>query len=80
MEDVFTKYFWDEKGILFFTHFRNKYAVRQIEIWKDRTIYLSLENPILDGSILYDQSLDDLEVNEKDFIAREEFENEWDKQ
>lgn len=80
MKNVYTKYFWNERGVLFFSHFQDDYAVRQIEIWKDKTLYLSKENPSQYESMLYDGKFDELELEDTEFIAREIFEKEWNKQ
>lgn len=77
MKDLFIKKYWDEEEILFLLHFHNNEAVRQIEVFKGKTVYLSLDNPIQGDSMLYDQSFNDLEVNDSDFISKEEFESEW---
>ena len=38
------------------------------------------ENPYQEGSMLYDQSVDELELNDSDFITKEEFNKAWNKQ
>ncbi|MCG2613313.1 hypothetical protein LZZ85_03440 [Terrimonas sp. NA20] len=71
------KKYWAEGQTLFFVHFRDGNAVRQIEATSRRTVYLTLENPVDGESTLYDQHLDDLCAGPKDFITAEEFERAW---
>ena len=77
VEEIFTKYFWDEEKILFYSHFQNNYAVRQIEVYTDKVVFLSEENPFQGESMLYDGKYEDLEISENQFITREEFEDIW---
>ena len=48
--------------------------MRQIEITDKGKIFLSLDSPIKGESILYDQSINDLDLNADDFMTRLEFE------
>jgi hypothetical protein len=80
MSDLFTRYFWSEYNVLFLTHFSNNYAVRQIEVWQDKTLYLSEGNVYQDDSMLYDGKYDELDLKDTEFITHEEFEKEWAKQ
>jgi hypothetical protein len=80
MKNIYTKYFWDEERVTFFSHFRDDFAVRQIEIWKDKTLYLSEENPNQEGSMLYDGRFDELDLTDTEFISQEEFEKVWNQQ
>lgn len=77
MKELFIKKYWNEEDILFYIHFQNENAVRQIEITDKGKIYLTLENPQQGESMLYDQSINDLDVNHSDFISKEEFEKQW---
>jgi hypothetical protein len=73
MEEVFVKKYWTEDKVLFYLHFLNGQAVEQIEITTDDKVFLSLNKPNHGESMLYDQSLDELDLDEKDFITKEEF-------
>lgn len=77
MKEKFVKKYWSEDDILFYIHFIDGIAIRQIEISGKSRIYLSLDNPIVNESMLYDQNIEDLELNENDFISKEEFEKKW---
>lgn len=77
MEEKFVKKYWSEEGILFYIHFVNDFAIRQIEMSEENKIHLSQDNPMVNESMLYDQSMQDLELNENDFISRHEFEKAW---
>lgn len=77
MENIFVKKYWEEEKILFFLHFQDGEAVRQIEVTDLGNTYLSLDFPVVDGSMLYDQLLSELELSNDDFITEEEFNNHW---
>lgn len=77
MTDVFIKKYWDEEETLFYLHFQNGFAVRQIEISPKGKLYLSSESPTSDSSMLYDQSLEELELDASDYITKDEFEIVW---
>lgn len=77
MKEVFIKKYWDEEDILFYLHFQNGEAVRQIEITANSKIFLSLNNSIQGDSMLYDQTLESLDIDEKDFITKQEFDTVW---
>lgn len=79
MKEQFLKKYWAEEHILFFVHFRDGKAIRQIEATSERKVFLTIENPVDGDSILYDQHLDDLGAGPKDFITEEEFERAWNK-
>ena len=68
MEEVFVKKYWDEEDVLFYLHFQNGEAIRQVEIKSTLTVKLTSSNPSNGDSMLYDQSLDDLDLKESDFI------------
>jgi hypothetical protein len=80
MKEIFIKKHWYEEDTLFYMHFQDGRAVRQIEISPSGIKYLSLKNPVQGESALYDQSLDDLELDQEDFISENEFETAWKKQ
>lgn len=77
MENTFIKKLWTESNIVFYLHFQDGVAIRQIEISEQGSIYLSASNPIEGDSMLYDQSLDELELLTYDFITEQEFELVW---
>jgi len=67
MKEVFVKKYWDEEDILFYLHFQNGEAIAQVEITPEGRAFLSLENPGLD-------------LEDKDFITKEEFYRIWNEQ
>jgi hypothetical protein len=79
MKDQFIKKYWAEENTLFYLHFHNAHAVRQIEVTPDKKVYLSEREPDADDTTLYDQSINDLELESKDFITQNEFEQVWSK-
>lgn len=80
MQELFVKKFWGEENIWFYIHFQNEEAVRQIECDPKGKIFLTLENPQKGESMLYDQSITELDLEDSDFITKEEFEKEWNNQ
>lgn len=77
MKEKYLKKYWPEEQILFYVHFVDGKAVRQIE-WTIRgKMFLTTEEPVQGDSILYDQHLDDLGAAPADFITAEEFERVW---
>lgn len=80
MKEFFVKKYWDEEDVLFYIHFLNGEAVRQIEETSRDRVLLTSENPLQGESMLYDQSLDELELNKSDFITEEEFNKAWNEQ
>lgn len=79
MKEDFIKKYWDEDDILFYIHFQDDYAVRQLEIKLDEKIHLTLEEPINEEYMLYDQKFSDLDLEKDDFITKEEFNLAWHK-
>lgn len=77
MKEIFIKKYWDEENILYYLHFVNGEAIRQIEITPITKLLLTMDNPIKGNSLLYDQSLDELELKDSDFITEEDFNNIW---
>ena len=77
MKQTYIKKYWQDEGILFFLHFQDEMAIRQIETSALGKKLLTLNNPIDGESVLYDQNLKDLDLREEDFITQEEFEAEW---
>jgi len=77
MQEIFVKKYWKEEDIMFYIHFQNDEAVRQIEITSRRKVLLTLDNPQQERSMLYDQSLSDLDLQESDFITEKEFNKAW---
>jgi hypothetical protein len=77
MKEVFVKKHWPEDNILFYIHFQDGKAVRQIEVSPNGKKHLSVENPTDGDSMLYDQGFETLDLEEKDLISKEEFEKSW---
>lgn len=77
MKEVFVKKHWDEEDVLFYLHFQNGEAIRQVEITPTSNLKLSTSKPLNGSSMLYDQSLDELDLKESDFITEEEFNKIW---
>ena len=78
--DVYVRKYWEEEDILYFIHFQNGHALRQIEQHPEQeTLYLSLDDPD-DAAHLADQPLEELEISIADHISKEEFETAWQKQ
>ena len=77
MSEIFLKKYWEEGEILFYMHFQDGWAQRQIEISPEGTKFLSLVNWKKGGPMLYDGKLDKLELDGNEFIAKEEFEKAW---
>jgi hypothetical protein len=77
IKNIFIKKYWDEEDVLFFLHFQNGKAIKQIEITPASKLLLTLNNPLSGSSMLYDQSLDELDLIESDFITEEEFNKAW---
>ena len=77
MKEIFIKKYWHEEDVLFYLHFQNEEVIEQVEITPKGNVFLSLENPRENTSLLYDQSLDELDLEEKDFITKEEFYRIW---
>lgn len=78
MEERFIKKYWDDEKITFFIHFENQVAVRQIELFDDgRAVLTSTQNPINGDHMLYDQDLEDLDLNPEDYISSQEFGEAW---
>lgn len=77
-KEIYIKKKWEEENILYYLHFLNDYAVRQIEInHLGEYTFLSDDKPIKGDSILYDQKLSDLEIDKLDYIGEEEFNKVW---
>ena len=79
MNEVYIKKRWEEDNVIYFIHFRNNIAIRQIEIYPDKEFYLSSSNPIIEDSMLYDQSIETLDIEYSDIISKDEFESIWNK-
>ena len=73
---------WEEENIIYYFHFIGEEAVRQIEIYRDKTICVSNTNPTCGDSILYDQSLESLKpsLSDDDYITKDEFNRIWNSQ
>jgi hypothetical protein len=79
MEELYIKKFWVEEEILFYDHFRDGYAERQIEVSSIGAKYYSWEDWPRDRDFLCDGKLENAKFDEEDFITAEEFEAAWDK-
>jgi hypothetical protein len=77
MKETFIKKNWEEESVTFYLHFQDNVSVRQIEISPSGIKYLSIENPFEDDSLLYAQSLEELDLDSSDIITKEEFEIAW---
>lgn len=77
MKEIFIKKYWDEENVLYYLHFLNGEAIRQVEITPTSKLLLTSNNPIRGNSMLYDQSLDELELKDSDFITEEDFNKIW---
>lgn len=73
MTELFIKKNWDEDGTIFYLHFQNNIAIAQVEISDNSRVILTKERPIIGNAMLYDQSIDELELDEKDYITKNEF-------
>lgn len=80
MRESFIKKYWEEENVWFYIHFKNEEAVRQIEHSPKGKVFLSISTPQKGDSMLYDQSLKDLDLKDSDFITKEEFEKVWSEQ
>lgn len=80
MKETFVKKYWGEENTLFYIHFHDEMAIRQIEVTSKGKTFLSLANPNENESMLYDQSIDGLDLNENDFITKDEFDTIWNQQ
>ncbi|MDV6167881.1 hypothetical protein R1T16_05555 [Flavobacterium sp. DG1-102-2] len=78
MKEVFIKKYWDEEDILYYLHFQDGYAVRQIEISGGNKMCYDVSDPV-QGSSVYDQALEELELDGDEFITGGEFEKAWEK-
>lgn len=73
----FVKKYWKEGNVLYYFHFLNSYAVRQIEITSKRILRFSL----VENDILCDQPLTVIEhLSNTNFISEQEFEDIWNNQ
>ncbi|AFD07527.1 hypothetical protein [Solitalea canadensis] len=77
MKEVFIKKYWKEGDVLFYLHFQNGVAIRQIEITSNAKLFLTSSSPQKDNSMLYDQSIDELDLEETDFITEDHFNKIW---
>ena len=80
MQELFVKKFWKEESIWFYIHFQNEEAIKQIEISSKGKVFLTLKAPQQGESMLYDQSIEDLDLQDSDFITKQEFEDTWNDQ
>jgi len=76
MTETFIKKYWDEGDVLYYLHFTGNDAIRQIEITEENKVYLDIDEPV-QALYIYDQNLEDLDINEEDYINKEEFDEAW---
>lgn len=77
MKELFVKRYWSEEDVLFYLHFQNGEAIRQVEITPTSSVKLDSSNPLIGDSMLYDQTLEELDLKDSDFITEEEFNMIW---
>lgn len=77
MKEVFIKKYWEEEDVIFYLHFQNGKAVRQLEVNGKRKVFLTIDSPQNGESMLYDQSLNELDLEELDYITEEKFNEIW---
>jgi len=80
MKEIYIKKYWDEENVLFYLHFQDDKAVRQVEITPTSKVLLTLDSPKIGDTMLYDQSLEELELKEADFIMEVEFNEIWEEE
>ncbi|MES2486120.1 MAG: hypothetical protein V4581_09280 [Bacteroidota bacterium] len=76
-KDLYVKKYWDEEDVLFYLHFKDGFAIRQVEITEGKKILLSDENPVDGEHFLCDQTLEGLDLEDEDFISSAAFEKVW---
>jgi len=76
MKEVFVKKYWDEEDVLYYLHFQDGDALRQIEISKGIKMCYDVSYPA-QARFVNDQKLEELELEEEDFITKEEFDEAW---
>ncbi len=78
-KEVFIKKYWKEGETIFYLHFQKGEPLRQIESSKEGVFITTREKPFDGDSMLYDQMLSDLELDDSDIILKSEFEETWKK-
>lgn len=76
-KDIYVRRKWEEEDIIIYLHFIGENAVRQMEVFPDKIIKTSKNNPISEDSYLYDQNFSDIKWDESDFISEDEFNEKW---
>ena len=79
MKEVFIKKYWEEGDATFYLHFKDGEPIRQIESTREGVFLTTMESPFDGDSMLYDQSLSDLKLEDGDTILKSEFEEAWNK-
>lgn len=77
MQEVFIKKYWPDGNVLFYVHFQDGHAVRQIEITPQGKIFLTTDQPQKGDAVLYDQTIDELGLQRGDYVTDIEFERVW---
>lgn len=75
--DVYVRKIWAEEGITFYIMFVNGKAVSQVEERPTEVVYLTIDNPVIGESMLYDQPLEELDLANDDYITKEEYLKVW---
>lgn len=70
---------FEEENIIYYLHFLDKNAVRQIEFNNHSYKYLDISISNVGDSMLYDQKIDELNIQHSDNFSKKEFEMLWDK-
>ena len=79
IEITYVKKQWAEENVVYYIQFIGDDAIRQVEKYPDRTIYLSTANPVYEDSILYDQGLQLIKssLSSKNYITKDDFKKVW---
>lgn len=74
MAEIFFRKYWKEGNTIYYIHFKNGIAIRQIEINENKIVCLSEQDSFYKEYFLYEHSFDELEdVKPEDLISKEEF-------
>lgn len=76
-KDIYVRRKWEEENIIIYLHFIEENAVRQMEVFPNKVVKISKNNPISEDSYLYDQNFSDIKWDESDFISEDEFNEKW---
>ena len=79
MKELCIKKYWEDEDILIFLHFKDDFAIRQIEVSSSKVVYLDEIHPLEGESMLCDQAILFFDYTENDVISKQEFELYWEK-